>query len=337
MSSAPTPQEIWSDARWVAQAVDPIAGLVRVVEMSAEDYRDASFLDDRILEPSRRAHLLEWSDVAGAMPASARSDARWIFHIGHVGSTLISRLLGELDLVLAVREPRALRDLTFFPVDIRGQFVPTLRALMSRTFDAGTTAVVKATSMVSEIASELNGPRGRALFLYVSPSTYLQTILAGGQSQADLQRLSDYYSARAVSQEIALGGPTQGAAEVAALVWACEMTALGAAAESTKGKVLWQDFDGFLKAPEASLNSIARFFGLSAEESRVTEIARGPLMGRYSKALDHEFGPKARRALLERAAVEHGPKIQSALARLREAAENDPALASAIHRSAPGL
>ena len=35
-----------------------------------------------------------------------RSDARWIFHIGHVGSTLVSRLLGELDEVLAIREPR---------------------------------------------------------------------------------------------------------------------------------------------------------------------------------------------------------------------------------------
>ena len=46
------------------------------------------------------------------------SDARWIFHIGHVGSTLISRLLGELEGVLSVREPRSLRDLTFFPADV---------------------------------------------------------------------------------------------------------------------------------------------------------------------------------------------------------------------------
>ena len=45
MSSGPTPDEIWKDARWLAQAVDPRAGLARFVEMTPEDYREASFLD----------------------------------------------------------------------------------------------------------------------------------------------------------------------------------------------------------------------------------------------------------------------------------------------------
>ena len=96
MSSAPAADEIWRDARWLAQAVDPRAGLVRLVEMTPENYRDASFLDDRMFEQPRVSHLLPWNDVAGTMPANARADARWIFHIGHVGSTLIARLLGEL-------------------------------------------------------------------------------------------------------------------------------------------------------------------------------------------------------------------------------------------------
>ena len=111
MSSAPAPQEIWRDARWLAQAVDPNAGLVRFVEMSAEDYREASFLDDRMFEKPRNSYLLKWDQIADAMPADARTDARWIFHIGHVGSTLIARLLGELEGVLSIREPRAFRDL----------------------------------------------------------------------------------------------------------------------------------------------------------------------------------------------------------------------------------
>ncbi len=109
MSSAPAADEIWKDARWLAQAVDPRAGLVRLVEMTAEDYRDASFLDDRMFESRKRvSHLLPWGTVADARCPHARQDARWIFHISHVGSTLISRLLGELDGVLSVREPRAL-------------------------------------------------------------------------------------------------------------------------------------------------------------------------------------------------------------------------------------
>ena len=37
MSSVPTPDELWKDVRWLAQAVDPSAGLVRVVEMTPDD------------------------------------------------------------------------------------------------------------------------------------------------------------------------------------------------------------------------------------------------------------------------------------------------------------
>lgn len=336
MSSAPTPHEIWKDARWLAQALDPNAGLVRVVEMSVEDYRKESFLDDRLMQPGREAHLLKWAEIAGAMPQDARSDARWIFHIGHVGSTLVSRLLGELDNVLSVREPRALRDLTFFPREVRDSFVPTVRALMSRTFDARQAAVVKATSMVSEIAAELTGENGRALFLFVSPRTYLQTILAGDRSQSELQTLASYYSERARARGIPWSDGPQSPANAAALVWACEMAALeDGAAILPSDCVLWCDFDTFLAEPESSLSAIAASFGLSAEEGRIMEIVRGPLMRRYSKELEHEFGPEARRQLLAEAAERHTAAIETALALLQQAAEKAPVLARAIERSTP--
>jgi len=155
MSSAPTPQEIWNDARWLAQAVDRKAGLIRFVEMTPDAYRDASFLDDRMFARPRVSHLLGWNEVAAAMPFGARRDVRWIFHIGHVGSTLIARLLGELDGVLSIREPRALRDLNFLPPDATAEFAPTAQAFFSRTFGASETALVKTTSSVSEMARPL--------------------------------------------------------------------------------------------------------------------------------------------------------------------------------------
>ena len=147
MSSAPAPEEIWKDARWLAQAVDPRAGLVRLVEMTPETYREASFLDDRMFQQKQRtSHLLPWGNIAGSAPADARRDARWIFHISHVGSTLIARLLGELHGIVSVREPRALRDLTFFPPDVRARFIPTIQALFSRAFEPDGAALIKATA-----------------------------------------------------------------------------------------------------------------------------------------------------------------------------------------------
>src|SRR5947208_11493398 len=85
MSSAPSPQEIARDARWLAQALDPAAGMVRLVAMDPEAYRAASFLDDRLLQQPVDAQIVPWSLVEEAMAGALRRDACWIFHIGHVG------------------------------------------------------------------------------------------------------------------------------------------------------------------------------------------------------------------------------------------------------------
>src|SRR4051794_3089977 len=85
MSSAPTPDEIASDATWLAQALDPAAGMVRLVAMDGEAYRAASFLDDRLLQAPVDAQIVSWTQIEEAMSGERRHDARWIFHIGHVG------------------------------------------------------------------------------------------------------------------------------------------------------------------------------------------------------------------------------------------------------------
>src|SRR5436305_14914713 len=163
MSSAPSPQEIARDACWLAQALDPSAGMVRLVAMDSEAYRAASFLDDRLLQQPVDAQIVPWPEIEGAMSDHLRYDVRWIFHIGHVGSTLLSRLLGEIENVLAVREPRLLRDLALSPPDVRTGYLRPVPKIMSRTFAAEETACVKATSFASEIAADLVPPGERVL------------------------------------------------------------------------------------------------------------------------------------------------------------------------------
>jgi len=125
MSSAPSREEIARDAKWLAQALDPSSGMVRLIAMDGEAYRAASFLDDRMLQGPVDAQIMPWPEVESAVTGDPRSDARWIFHIGHVGSTLLSRLLGEIDGVLALREPRLLRDLAMSPPEVRSHYVAT--------------------------------------------------------------------------------------------------------------------------------------------------------------------------------------------------------------------
>ena len=330
MSSTPPAEEIWKDARWLGQAVDPRAGLVRFVAMTPENYRSASFLDDRMFQQQHRVtHLLPWGNIADSVPVDARRDARWIFHISHVGSTLIARLLGELDGILSVREPRALRDLTFFPRDVRARFIPTLQALFSRTFEPNGAALIKATSFVSEIAGELMVEGEPALFLYATPRSFISGILAGENSRKELAGRSEQRTGRLVARGVNLSAP-RSEADLAAAAWACEMVAL----ESADGaNILWADFDRVLCDLDGFLRKLTGFFAFPATAERLAEIANGPLTRRYSKATEYEYSPELRRELLAEAERNHRTDIESALAMLDAAAETAPLLRKALDRA----
>jgi len=314
----------------MAQAVDPRAGLIRLVEMAPEDYREASFLDDRMFQQKQRtSHLLPWGNVANSSPGNARRDSRWIFHISHVGSTLVARLLGELDGVVSVREPRALRDLTFFPADVRARFISPLQALFSRTFTSDGAALIKATSFVSEIAGELIQEGQTALFLYTTPRSFISGILAGENSRKELAGRAEQRSDRLRARGLVLP-PPRNEAELAAAAWACEMTAL----EAVDGPdIRWADFDRALDDVEDWLRDLAQFFGFQASAERVREIANGPLLSRYSKATEYEYSPQLRREILQEAEARHRDDIESALAMLNEASETAPMLRKSLDRA----
>ena len=329
MSSAPTPQEIAADASWLAQALDVNAGLIRLVHMHPEDYRAASFLDDRLLQQPAAQHVLPWNDAVATL--DGRDDAAWIFHIGHVGSTLLSRLLGELPGALAIREPRLLRDLALAG-PAAGPFVPPSRQLMARTFAPSDKAVVKATSFVSELAAELVGG-GRAIFIYANPAAYLGTILAGENSLVELATLVPARRQRLLGRVTLPDYPDRPAFNAAsASAW--EMTALEAAAERLHADtVLWLDFDDLLANTVDRLRSAAHFLGLRADKGHIDEIASGPLMTRYSKAPEYEYTAALRADLIAEATAAHAGDIAAALAMLNAAAQDSPLLAKALARS----
>ena len=333
MSSAPSAEEIARDATWLAQALDPTQGLVRLVAMNRESYRAESFLDDRLLHETIDAQIIPWPDVESAVAGDLRSDARWIFHIGHVGSTLVSRLLGELSGVLAIREPRLLRDLAISPREVRHGYMAAIPKLMSRSFAHDERACVKATSFASEIAPELVPAGERSLFMHAKPRNYIASILAGENSIREMHALAGTRSERLASRGLSFAD-SKNDPQIAAIAWACEMTSLEAAAEGMTGRqIAWADFDLLLSDISNELGRIAGFFGFTADEAKISSIASGPLMRRYSKALEYEYSPSLREQLIAGAIHLHGREIDAALAMLRAAAEKSPLLAQALTRA----
>jgi hypothetical protein len=333
MSSAPTAEEIARDARWLVQALDPSEGMVRLVAMDEASYRAASFLDDRLIQQPVDAQAVPWPDVQAAVAGDLRTDARWIFHIGHVGSTLVSRLLGELPSVLAVREPRLLRDLALSPPEVRERYIPAIPKVLSRTFAPNDTACVKATSFASEIASLLIPPGERALFMYARPLNYIASILAGENSVKELIMLADFRAKRLAERAIVLP-QSRNDAEAAAAAWACEMVALeSAAAEMVDRSIAWADFDSMLADMPSSLSRAADSFGIDADREEVEAIVSGPLMKLYSKDPAHEYSPMLRRNLIDQELRLQRRDIDGALAMLPAAAEKSPLLARALARA----
>ena len=80
------------------QKLDLVRDAALVIRLDAARYRAASFLDDRILGPATTGAWISFRRVAdAAREPTIGHPVHFIFHTGHVGSTLVSRLLDETE------------------------------------------------------------------------------------------------------------------------------------------------------------------------------------------------------------------------------------------------
>ncbi|HEY2463569.1 MAG TPA: hypothetical protein VGI32_05885 [Steroidobacteraceae bacterium] len=318
---------------------------VSFIHLTKADYEKASFLDPRVLTPQTRARSLPWSEIARAIDsAQLKERLGFIFHIGHVGSTLLSRLIGAHSCAFSLREPMLLRGFAQLKNEPR-QAPPTwgsdgfemrmTRALQlfSRTFEDRELAVVKASSFVSDLSETLlsRASSPKAIMMSVSPESYIATILGGPNSRQEAKVLTP---GRLQRLQRRIGGEPWRAeqlseGETLALAWACEMAALAQAAESSAARLLRVDFDQFLINP-SSLLGILRHFDINATATEVQAILEGPDMRRYSKAPEYAYDAALRLQVLQQARASHAAEIHRGLAWLDRAGSKWPAIGRAI-------
>jgi hypothetical protein len=330
---------------------------IAFLSLRREQFAEASFLDARVLAPGAERWNAAWPEVAAAISAAGlRERCGYIFHIGHVGSTLLSRLLGAHPRVFALREPLLLRTFAELrspragagPADGAGgeasaraepaheERLSGCLKLLSRTFAPTDLAILKATSFVAEIAAALleRPASPKALLMYVSPQSYLATILGGPNSRQEAKLLLGARVARLRRRAGPEAGPldadSSSEGEALALTWACETAALAQAARVAGGRALRLDFDGFLAAPEAHLARVLRHFDLAADAAAVSAILAGPDMGRYSKAPEYAYDAALRRDVLAAARLANGAEIRRGLAWLERMAGNYPPVREAL-------
>ena len=259
------------------------ADTLRFVFLDEAAYREASFLDQRVLRSAPVGALVS---ARVAQEAAARLTPRlhYLFHIGHVGSTLVSRLIGGAqERFFSLREPALLRALAAGSAAVLP--LPSLLGLLARTWRPSQRAVVKASSFVSELAEPLlaGADEPRAIFMFAAPLAYLCTIFAGPNSRAESATLAPLRLRRLVRRL----GATQWRAdprsegEQVAMSWLCEMTCLHQAARQRPAHILWLDFDRFLAEPRQALHRVFEALGDPQPPAEVEALLAGPILRRY--------------------------------------------------------
>lgn len=331
------------------------SGEMSMVYLDEAAYRAASFLDERILVlPCEQSAC--GLDIIRTAAARLTPQSHYIFHTGHVGSTLISRLVGAHEGFFSLREPALLRvfagepgrrgaaGATFDPVAGRdGQLrLGAALALFSRTWRPNQRAVIKTTSIVNELAELMLAGvhHPAAIFVFAHPLTYMRGIFAGPNSRVESKMLAPARMARLVRR---LGGghaewqlDPRSEGEHIAMSWLCEMTALHQAAVRHPSQVLWVNFDTFLREPPSGLQAIFRSLGKTPAAGEIEALVTGPLMRQYSKAPEYAYDAALRQSVLLSADPEHGAEIRRAMDWLGRMARRYPSVAAVLELSRIG-
>jgi hypothetical protein len=332
------------------QKIDLARDAALLVELSESAYRAASFLDDRILAPNVKGRWVSLRSVLEAATASGGGKPlHFIFHTGHVGSTLLSRLLDESGCVLSLREPLPLRTLAdahdvlkspeslLNPRDFDA-LEQALLNLWSRGYGDTHSVVLKATSSACRIAARLLERRAgaHAVYLNLAAEPYLATLLAGQNSGIDLRGHAPV-RIRQLQARIETPLPQLHAlslGELAAMSWLAETWNQHDAVMRVGARVMALDFDELLADVGGGVGRVAAHFHLPLESRWLTDIANSAVLTRYSKSPDFEYSPQVRSELLRQSRQNNAAQIRAGLRWLETLAGAQPAVAAILNAGA---
>ncbi len=301
-----------TDPGWLLHQLDVIGDRALFYRATPAVYRGSLFLDERIALREPAQQIVPVPELTARL-TGARPRADFIFHVGHCGSTLLSRLLETAAGLLALREPVPLRALAAFLRDrahplglVAPEDYPALErtviALLARRFEADKTTLIKATSdcgVLAERTLEMN-PDNRAVCLYLELDEFLATML---RSELRRQETAHFAQSRLADLHLLLGSDEiriyrLSAGELCAMSWASNLLTLARLKERCAGRVLWLDFIALLDDFRAGLTRAAEFLGLDIAPGALEGALDSGLLSGYSKDPDLRYDRSARDAEL---------------------------------------
>ncbi|HVU02850.1 MAG TPA: hypothetical protein VHE30_13915 [Polyangiaceae bacterium] len=328
--------------------VDLVARAALLVGFTRETYRSATFLDQRVLGPTLSGAWVPLDDV---IQAAARVDGprpvHFLFHSGHVGSTLVTRLLEDAAGILCLREPLPLRTLAD-----AGDALSTAASLLdeashaalseavlrawSRGYSDTRAVLVKAPSVTTRVAPRLLGarPAVRAVHLDVTPESYVAGWLARPGIPVDLRAYGPERIRRIESRVRAPLVPLArlSPGELAAMSWLAEALAAAELRAALGARVLSLDFDALLGGVGESVVRVLAHLGVEVADDVPELVARSHWLSVHAKSPGVPYSPAVRRRLLDDARVRHADEVRRGLTYLADLARGEPAVAAVVPR-----
>lgn len=322
--------------------LDPVRGRAVFTPMSEASYRASAFLDNRIVRVGDQDRVVDLDDLielVATQPARHRV-IHYLFHIGHCGSTLISRVLGERPCYLALREPPLLMGLSRsfraldrpgFPISReRWEVLKDLSLFMlGKTWRSDQVALIKATSHAGNLIPTLMRHTGRelAVVLYVDLETFLATMLRP-HTRREARLFARDFRARELAGLI--DAPPRAAddysdPELLALTWLLQARELAMALEAPDigPRCLPLHFDDFLADPPTATDRICAFLGPAIAPAERDRILDGPWLTRAAKDPGQTYGREDRERELSASRSRHAADMAAALAFAKDISDSE--------------
>lgn len=336
-------QKLKGDAGWHFHYMDVPLDHAGFLRLSLEEFQRSPFLDGRLqlADPDRTERaLLSLRALLDAWPDSgAVGNPHFVFHPGHCGSTLVSRLVDAMGGVLGLREPLPLRALAAQWRE-QGSAVAQLSlqdyarlerfvlGLLGRTFSGQQCTLVKATSECCNLAGRVADavPHARFIWIWTDLETFLATML---RNKVRREEVVTYAQSRLMDLNRWLDAqPLQlyrlDLTEKAAMNWVSSMCHLSDL--QNDAHVMALRFDSFNQQPQEWLERIAAHLDLPDPVSCADRAVQSGVLDQYSKDASSRFNVEDRRRQLEQSRAENAEAIERGIAMARFLLEGFPAL-----------
>jgi hypothetical protein len=300
-----------------------------IVKINEAAYRQTAFLDERVFSSDTQGVWFPLPALLqNTVDLTITRSPHYIFHIGHCGSTLVSRLLGELPHAFSLREPITLLAMAMTQRELDLQDAPLSRnewqqlldmslKLLTRTYRADDRPLIKLTSAAGNLLGPLleASKDSNALLLFVDLPTYLATMLRAEATRENLRAYAGAWRAdfcRLIGDSAMTKTPLDDVHQ-AVISWLAMILIFTEETARHPGRTLWLNFEDQLDAPARHLQAAGNLFGLQAHAETINTIVNGPLINRYAKDPQQRFDRHMRHRELEQANIQFKKEIRVAL------------------------